>query len=273
MVNLEFGILKDKFIFLFFIHNNNGDIMYIILTLISVVLISISQIISKLCINNTDVYTTTLLKSIFILLISLLFIKNVRINLYIILSSICLTLSWIFYFLSLKKNKLVDVAPIFLLSTSITIILSNIIFKTNTKILFILLGNIIMIKKFSFIAFIEALFLSFQIIFLKLSKINPMNAILVNSIISIFILLPIKKSYKNIKINYILIISVLTFISWLLHYKAINIGNINIVVSLEKINIFLTLILSNLILKEKINKRVIFGFVFFLIGIYLQIVK
>ena len=164
-------------------------------------------------------------------------------------------------------------APIFLLSTSITIILSNIIFKTNTKILFILLGNIIMIKKFSFIAFIEALFLSFQIIFLKLSKINPMNAILVNSIISIFILLPIKKSYKNIKINYIFIISVLTFISWLLHYKAINIGNINIVVSLEKINIFLTLILSNLILKEKINKRVIFGFVFFLIGIYLQIVK
>ena len=32
-------------------------------------------------------------------------------------------------------------------------------------------------------------------------------------------------------------------------------------------------LLPNLILKEKINKRVIFGFVFFLIGIYLQMIK
>lgn len=239
--------------------------MYILLTIISAILTSLSQITSKIGINKTNQNQATLTKTVIILILSLLFIKEIKINIYIILSSIALIYSWIYYFKSLKNNKLYEIIPIFFLSTIIITIASKIIFNQQINyisLILIIIGNIIAINKIDKNAIIQTILLSIHIILLKLSKIEPMNAIFINSVVGI-IILPKTKLTKE---KNIIISSILTMVSWILYYKAINIGKLPIIVAIEKLNIIITLILSSLILKEKPNKKLILGIIVITFG-------
>lgn len=64
-----------------------------------------------------------------------------------------------------------------------------------------------------------------------------------------------------------------TGISWLFYFKALQVGNINKVVAVDKSSIVLTIILSLIIFNEQVTIYKIVGMVFITVGTYLMIQK
>lgn len=63
-----------------------------------------------------------------------------------------------------------------------------------------------------------------------------------------------------------------TGLSWLCYYKALQDGQASIVVPIDKLSIVITIIFSYFILKEKMNKKSIIGFIGIIIGTMLLLV-
>lgn len=76
-----------------------------------------------------------------------------------------------------------------------------------------------------------------------------------------------KKSWK-----FIVFSGLTTGLSWLCYYKALQDGQASIVVPIDKLSIVITIIFSYFILKEKMNKKSIIGFIGIIIGTMLLLV-
>lgn len=86
-----------------------------------------------------------------------------------------------------------------------------------------------------------------------------------NSVNSISTIETIKNlSTKNI--IFIVLSGISTGLSWLFYFKALQIGNVNKVIVIDKLSIVFTIILAAIFLKESINIKVIAGVLLIIAG-------
>ena len=77
------------------------------------------------------------------------------------------------------------------------------------------------------------------------------------------------ESIKNLNtktIIFIVLSGIATGLSWLFYFKALQIGNVNKVIVIDKLSIVFTIILAAIFLKEALNIKIIIGVLFIVAG-------
>ena len=97
------------------------------------------------------------------------------------------------------------------------------------------------------------LFMSWIIVFYT-NKVNSINT------------LETLKNLNNETLIFIILSGVATGLSWLFYFKALQIGNVNKVIVIDKLSIVFTIILASLFLKEVISLKIIIGVILIVAG-------
>ena len=227
---------------------------------------------------------------------------------FLILSGIATGCSWLCYYKALKLGNINKVAPIdkssFILSSILFIIFFFDSTTNNGDLLTILMliismslmliGTILMIgkqdvknaksKTWLIYAILSAVFAALVSLFVKMGLKNiPSNMGTLYRTIVVFVfaglIVLFRKDYsgsKNINLKswiFLILSGIATGGAWLCEYAALNyIGSNPIAVnSISKLSILLTMFLSFILLKEKFNKKSLFGLLLLTSGIILII--
>ncbi|HSZ24081.1 MAG TPA: EamA family transporter [Cytophagaceae bacterium] len=78
-------------------------------------------------------------------------------------------------------------------------------------------------------------------------------------------------SYKAIL--FLVLSGLTTSFSWIFYYKAIKIGDVSMVASIDKCSLLITLILSFVFLKEPLTPKIVFGAGFIFTGMMIMVWK
>ena len=124
---------------------------------------------------------------------------------------------------------------------------------------------------------LSSIFAALMAVFIKvgLKDVNPILSMSLRTfIVSCFCLISIfiNKSYKLIfslnskSLLWLALASIFTFLTWLFYYLAINKGEVHKVMAIDRLSIVLTLILSFVILHEKLTIYSILGAILMVIG-------
>lgn len=97
------------------------------------------------------------------------------------------------------------------------------------------------------------LFMSWIIVF-YINKINSINT------------METLKNLNNKTLIFIILSGAAAGLSWLFYFKALQIGNVNKVVVIDKLSIVFTIILASLFLKEVITLKIIIGVILIAAG-------
>lgn len=97
------------------------------------------------------------------------------------------------------------------------------------------------------------LFMSWIIVFYT-NKVNSINTI------------ETLKNINNKTLIFIILSGIATGLSWLFYFKALQIGNVNKVIVIDKLSIVFTIILASLFLKEVISLKIIIGVILIVAG-------
>lgn len=248
--------------------------------------------------NKLDSILLTTIRTLVILILSFIVtiflgnisdIKNLDMKtiIFLILSGMSTTLLWIFYFKALDTGDVSKVTPIDKTSIVITLILSSIFLKEKItiikiiSIILILIGTILTINKskeksknnkWIIYAILTAIFTSTTTIISKigLNDINSHLATFIRTIVVFIILIIIifiTKKYKDIKkldsksLRFVIYSGITNTLSWLFYFKALQKGETSVVFTIEKLSIVVTILLSVIFLKEKLNKKQILGII------------
>lgn len=74
------------------------------------------------------------------------------------------------------------------------------------------------------------------------------------------------KNLNTKTIIFIVLSGIATGLSWLFYFKALQIGNVNKVIVIDKLSIVFTIILAAIFLKESLNIKIIIGVLFIVAG-------
>lgn len=264
----------------FLYHNNYGVIkLYIVYGLLSALFASIATISVKKSLTNCSSILITFYKTIVMFLISVLFINKINVSkedtIVLILSGITTTVSWIYYFKTMKETNIKNVVALDKLSTIITMILASLLLNEKFNILsvaFISIGIYLMLdlKNIKYIknGLISVFFLSVTAVLSKfgIKDTNIFSATFIRNISILIIVTGF--SFKQIKLPdkktgfYVFISAIFTMMSWFVFYKGIKISDVAKVLTLEKLNIFFTILISN----EKISRKEAVGLCLIIIG-------
>lgn len=124
---------------------------------------------------------------------------------------------------------------------------------------------------------LSSVFAALMAVFIKfgLKDMNPILSMSLRTfIVSIFCIVSIfiNKSYKMISsltsrsILWIILASIVTFLTWLFYYLAISKGDVHKVMAVDRLSIVLTLILCVIFLHEKVSVYSIIGVILMLTG-------
>lgn len=277
--------------------------MYIIYALLASVFSGLTSVFAKTGIKNADSLLATFLRtiviSLFLFLIVIwkenlndIFLLDTKTILFLILSGISNTLLWICYFKALDLGTVSKVTPVDKTSIVLTLILSSLFLNekiTTIKIISIVLilsGTFLTIKKESkdskdnkwiIYAVLTAVFTSTTTVLSKIgiesantTHITFLRTIVVLIILTLIILF--KKKYKSIKDIekrswlFIILSGLSTSLSWLFYFKALALGEASIVFPIEKLSLVVSILISIIFLKEKVNKKQIIGIIIIVIG-------
>lgn len=72
---------------------------------------------------------------------------------------------------------------------------------------------------------------------------------------------------------FLIISGITTSVSWIFYYRAMKIGPVSYIASIDKASIVVTLLLSFILLKEPITAKILAGAIFILIGMIILIWK
>lgn len=97
------------------------------------------------------------------------------------------------------------------------------------------------------------LFISWIVVFYT-DKVNSVNTI------------ETLKNLNNKTLIFIILSALATGLSWLFFFKALQIGNVNKVIVIDKLSIVFTIILASLFLKEIITLKIIIGVILIVAG-------
>lgn len=277
--------------------------MYIIYALLASVFSGLTSVFAKTGIKNIDSLLATFLRtiviSLFLFLIAIwkenlndIFLLDTKTILFLILSGISNTLLWICYFKALDLGTVSKVTPVDKTSIVLTLILSSLFLNekiTTIKIISIVLilsGTFLTIKKESkdskdnkwiIYAILTAVFTSTTTVLSKIG-IESTNTTLITFLRTIVVLIILttitlfKKKYKSIKDIekrswlFIILSGLSTSLSWLFYFKALALGEASVVFPIEKLSLVVSILISIIFLKEKVNKKQIIGIIIIVIG-------
>ena len=286
--------------------------MWVIFAFLSAFFAGITSILAKCGIRKTDSNVATFIRTIIVLLFSLLMVmivgsfptlKNLSAKtiLFLVLSGLSTGASWLCYFRALQKGNINKVVPIDKSSTVLTIILATIflgesitLYKT-LGIIAIGLGTLMMIeekdtenkteeKGWLFYAILSAVFASLTSILGKVGiegvESNLGTAIrTVVVIVMSFVMVSVTGKVKDIKridkkeLAFILLSGLSTGASWLFYYRALQDGEASIVVPIDKLSILVTIAFSYFVFKEKLGKKALIGLILIVVGTLVLLIK
>ena len=286
--------------------------MWVIFAFLSAFFAGITSILAKCGIRKTDSNVATFIRTIIVLLFSLLMVmivgsfptlKNLSAKtiLFLVLSGLSTGASWLCYFRALQKGNINKVVPIDKSSTVLTIILATIflgesitLYKT-LGIIAIGLGTLMMIEKkdtenkteekgWLFYAILSAVFASLTSILGKVG-IEGVESNLGTSIRTVvvivmsFVMVSVTGKVKEIKridkkeLAFILLSGLSTGASWLFYYRALQDGEASIVVPIDKLSILVTIAFSYFVFKEKLGKKALIGLILIVVGTLVLLIK
>ena len=286
--------------------------MWVIFAFLSAFFAGITSILAKCGIRKTDSNVATFIRTIIVLLFSLLMVmivgsfptlKNLSAKtiLFLVRSGLSTGASWLCYFRALQKGNINKVVPIDKSSTVLTIILATIflgesitLYKT-LGIIAIGLGTLMMIEKkdtenkteekgWLFYAILSAVFASLTSILGKVG-IEGVESNLGTSIRTVvvivmsFVMVSVTGKVKDIKridkkeLAFILLSGLSTGASWLFYYRALQDGEASIVVPIDKLSILVTIAFSYFVFKEKLGKKALIGLVLIVMGTLVLLIK
>ena len=286
--------------------------MWVIFAFLSAFFAGITSILAKCGIRKTDSNVATFIRTIIVLLFSLLMVmivgsfptlKNLSAKtiLFLVLSGLSTGASWLCYFRALQKGNINKVVPIDKSSTVLTIILATIflgesitLYKT-LGIIAIGLGTLMMIEKkdtenkteekgWLFYAILSAVFASLTSILGKVGiegvESNLGTAIRTFVVIVMsFVMVSVTGKVKDIKridkkeLAFILLSGLSTGASWLFYYRALQDGEASIVVPIDKLSILVTIAFSYFVFKEKLGKKALIGLILIVVGTLVLLIK
>ena len=286
--------------------------MWVIFAFLSAFFAGITSILAKCGIRKTDSNVATFIRTIIVLLFSLLMVmivgsfptlKNLSAKtiLFLVLSGLSTGASWLCYFRALQKGNINKVVPIDKSSTVLTIILATIFLEESITlyktlgIIAIGLGTLMMIEKkdtenkteekgWLFYAILSAVFASLTSILGKVGiegvESNLGTAIrTVVVIVMSFVMVSVTGKVKDIKridkkeLAFILLSGLSTGASWLFYYRALQDGEASIVVPIDKLSILVTIAFSYFVFKEKLGKKALIGLILIVVGTLVLLIK
>ena len=273
--------------------------MWMMMAILSAVFAGLTAILAKCGIRKTNSDVATALRTIVVLLFSILMVFVVGSQgtiaevsskswLFLVLSGLATGASWICYFQALSTGDVNKVAPIDKSSTILSVLLAIILFGETNNLpvklgctALIGAGTYLMIEKkqnaaqhngqsWLYYAAASALFAALTSVLAKVGvsgvESNLATAIRTGVILvmswGIVFVKGEQKSLKAIDKTELLFIGLsglATGASWLCYYYAIQNGDLSIVVPVDKMSILLTVLFSRIFLKEKLTRKAALG--------------
>lgn len=279
--------------------------MWIIYALVSAMFSGLTSVLASYSskLNKVDSILITTIRTFIILVLSFIatliyktfneiYNLDIKTIIFLILSGISTTLLWIFYFKALDTGDVSKVTPIDKTSIVITLILSMIFLHEKItiikviSIIFILIGTLLTVNKkttnekdnkWILYSILTAIFTSTTTIISKIG-LNDIDSVLATFIrtVIVFIILMfiviIKKKYVYLKdiskksLRYVIYSGITNTLSWLFYFASLKDGETSIVFTIEKLSIVVTILLSVIFLKEKLNRKQIIGIIIIVIA-------
>lgn len=287
--------------------------MWIVFAFGSALFAGLTSILAKCGIKKTDSTVATAIRTIVVLLFSWLMVFIVGSEgeigsitphtlIFLVLSGLATGASWLCYFKALQLGDINKVVPIDKSSTVLTILLAAILLGegitlySGIGIALIAVGTFLMIekkdvksdipknKRWIIYALGSAAFASLTAILGKIgiSDIESnlgtairTGVVLVMSWIMVFVTgkqNKIKVISKK-ELGFICLSGLATGGSWLCYYKALHDGPASVVVPIDKLSIFVTILFSYIVFREKLSKKTAFGLFLTVGGTLLMLVK
>lgn len=288
-------------------------VMWIVFAFGSALFAGLTSILAKCGIKKTDSTVATAIRTIVVLFFSWLMVFIVGSEgeigsitphtlIFLVLSGLATGASWLCYFKALQLGDINKVVPIDKSSTVLTILLAAILLGegitlySGLGIALIAVGTFLMIekkdvkndvpknKRWIFYALGSAVFASLTAILGKigisdvesnLGTAIRTGVVLVMSWIMVFVTgkqNKIKVISKK-ELGFICLSGLATGGSWLCYYKALHDGPASVVVPIDKLSIFVTILFSYIVFREKLSKKTAFGLVLTVGGTLLMLVK
>jgi len=287
--------------------------MWIVFAFGSALFAGLTSILAKCGIKKTDSTVATAIRTIVVLLFSWLMVFIVGSEgeigsitphtlIFLVLSGLATGASWLCYFKALQLGDINKVVPIDKSSTVLTILLAAILLGekitlySGIGIALIAVGTFLMIEKkdvksdipknkhWIIYALGSAVFASLTAILGKigisdvesnLGTAIRTGVVLVMSWIMVFVTgkqNKIKVISKK-ELGFICLSGLATGGSWLCYYKALHDGPASVVVPIDKLSIFVTILFSYIVFREKLSKKTAFGLFLTVGGTLLMLVK
>lgn len=287
--------------------------MWILFAFGSAVFAGLTAILAKIGIKNTDSNVATALRTVVVLAFSwvMVFVVGSQNTIgsitpktlaFLVLSGLATGASWLCYFRALQLGDVNKVTPIDKSSTILTMLLAFIFLGEDLTILkavamiLIGVGTYLMIQKkqventqskgrmWLVYGVGSAVFASLTSILGKIG-IEGVDSTLGTAIRTVVVLLMawvvvfITKKQNTIKAIdkksgiFIILSGFATGASWLCYYRALQTGQASVVVPIDKLSIVLTIVFSYFVLKEKLNRKSLFGLLLIVFGTLCLIIK
>ena len=280
--------------------------MSVVLALLAALFAAITGILAKIGMENVNSNLATAVRTIVVVVMAFIVVLVThqlhtistitnKALLFIGLSGIATGLSWLFFFRALAIGEVSKVVAIDKASIVLTIILSVLVLGEPAKAVVIAGGAIISIGTFILIgkneekkrftgsqsyivqAIIGAVFAALTAILAKigLEGVDSNLGTFLRTVVILFFawgIVLFQGTFKELwlisKKGYLFLIlsGVATGLSWLCYFAAIALGDVSIVAPIDKFSVVLTMVLSFIILKERVAKHKILGGVLITVG-------
>ena len=287
-------------------------LMWIIAAVLSALFAGLTAILAKCGIRKTNADVATALRTIIVLVFSIIMVLIVGSQdtiiaiepkswIFLILSGLATGASWICYFKALSMGDVNKVAPVDKSSTILSVLLAIILFgETNNLAVKLIgtsmigVGTYFMIEKkitdketksakWMIYAVLSAVFAALTSVLAKIG-ISGVESNLGTAIRTAVVLLMAwiivfakseqreLKSLDRKELVFIGLSGLATGTSWLCYYYAVQNGILSVVVPIDKMSILLTVLFSVVFLKEKLSKKAIMGLSLMCIGTLAMVV-
>ena len=285
--------------------------MWLVLALLSALFAGLTTVLAKYGIKKIPSDVATALRTIVVLAFAILavFIAGSQRTLFeiskkslcfLILSGLATGASWLCYFKALGLGDINKIAPIDKSSTVISMLLAFIILGENITVLkgvsmlLITAGTYLMLdrkksiskqksKAWLIYALLSAVFAALTSILGKIG-IEGVESNLGTAVRTAVVLAAawamvfIKKEQHALRsvdkksLVFILLSGLTTGASWLCYYRALSLGEASVVVPIDKLSILVTVALSYIFFKEKLNKKTAGGLALLTLGTALLLI-
>ena len=280
--------------------------MWITAAVLSAVFAGLTAILAKCGIRKTSSNLATALRTIVVLIFSILMVFVVGSQqsireiepmswLFLIFSGLATGASWMCYFKALSIGDVNKVVPVDKSSTILSVLLAIIVFQETNNLIVKLFGTVLigvgtylMIEKkkssgesksgkWILYAILSAVFAALTSVLAKIG-ISGVESNLGTAIRTAVVLIMAwtivfsKGEQKQIKgidkkeLLFIALSGLATGASWLCYYYAIQNGDMSVVVPIDKMSVLLTVVFSTIFLKEKMSFKAVFGLVVMSVG-------